>query len=81
MTRQQYIEYLIATCANYTCTNLSDHLEGAPGTSHDAISDFLSGAKLPPRVLWKLVAHLIDDGEESYLVLDDSVQNKQYPAY
>jgi len=78
MTRKQYIEYLIATCANYTCTNLSDHLEGAPGTSHDAVSDFLRGSKVTARDLWNLVAPLIDDSDESYLVLDDSVQNKQY---
>lgn len=81
MTRQQYIEYLIATCANYTCTNLSNHLEGAPGTSHDAISDFLSKSKLTARDLWRLVGPLIDDSEDSYLVLDDSVQNKRYSKH
>lgn len=74
MTRQQYIEYLIATCSNYTCTNLSDHLAGGPGTSHDAISDFLHREKVTARGLWDLVAPMIDDGEGSYLILDDSVQ-------
>jgi hypothetical protein len=81
LTRQQYIEYLIATCGNYTCSNLSDHLEGRRGTSHDAISDFLKRDKLTARGLWELVAPLIDDGPDSYLVLDDSVQNKQYSKY
>jgi hypothetical protein len=33
LTKQQYIEYLIATCKNYICTNLSDHLDGGAGTS------------------------------------------------
>jgi len=81
VTRTQYIEYLIATCANYTCTNLSEHLEGSPGTSHDAVSDFLSSSKVTARDLWNLVASLIDDSEEAYLVLDDSVQNKQYSKH
>jgi hypothetical protein len=60
---------------------LSDHLDGRAGTSHDSISDYLSRDKLTPRQLWELVAPLIDDGEDSYLVLDDSVQNKQYSKH
>lgn len=81
MTKQQYIEYLIATVGNYTCTNLADHLDDAPGTSHDAISDYLSREKLTARGLWELVAPLIDDSPGSYLILDDSVQNKQYSKH
>ena len=50
MTKQQYIEYLICTPGgNYTCTNLANHLEGQPGTSHDAIRDCLRREKLTPR--------------------------------
>ena len=41
MTKQQYIEYLVATPNNYTCTHLADHLEGEAATSHDSISDYL----------------------------------------
>ncbi len=78
MNKQQYIEYLIATCGNYTCTNLADHLEGRPGTSHDAVSDFLRRDKRTSRELWELVAGLINDSEDAYLILDDSVQNKEY---
>ena len=81
LTKQQYIEYLIATCNNYTCTNLSDHLGGHSGTSHDSISDYLSREKLTARGLWEMVAPLISDGSDSYLVLDDSVQNKQYSKH
>ena len=36
ITKQKYVEYLISTPVNYTCTNLSDHLEDV---SHDAISN------------------------------------------
>lgn len=78
LTKRQYIEYLIATCGNYTCTNLSSHLDG---TSHDSVSDYLRREKLTARGLWELVAPLIDDGPCSYLVLDDSVQNKQYSKH
>lgn len=60
---------------------MSDHLDGAPGTSHDAISDYLRREKLTARGLWELVAPLIDDSPEAYLVLDDSVQNKQYSKH
>ncbi len=78
MTKQQYIQYLIATNSNYTCTNLADHLEPAPGASHDAISDYLRRDKLTPRGLWELVAPLLKNDEDGYLILDDSVQNKEY---
>jgi len=69
---------LIATCGNYTCTNLSDHLDGSPGTSHDAISDYLRREKLTSRGLWELVAPLLNDSTEAFLVLDDSVQDKRH---
>lgn len=78
LDKQRYIEYLVATCKNYTCSNLSDHLDGHRGSSHDAVSDYLRRDKVTPRGLWKLVGPLIHDSEESYLVLDDSVQNKEY---
>jgi hypothetical protein len=78
MTKRQYIEYLIATPGNYTCTNLAEHLEGTHEQSHDAISDFLRREKLTPRGLWEVVQPLLHDGPESYLIFDDSVQDKRY---
>ena len=79
MTKQQYIEYLICTPGgNYTCTNLANHLEGQPGTSHDAIADFLRREKLTPRRLWEVVQPLINNDPDSYLIVDDSVQDKRY---
>ena len=77
-TARQYVEYLIATMNNYTCTNLAEHLTGAEAVSHDAITDLLSHAKLTPRRVWEVVAPLLHDGPGSYLIVDDSVQNKQY---
>ncbi len=78
MTQQQYIEYLIATPGNYTCTNLAEHLEGDQSQSHDVISDFLRREKVTPRRLWEVVAPLLQDSASSYLVVDDSVQDKRY---
>jgi len=72
--KQKYTEYLICTPINYTCTNLSNHTD----MSHDVISNFLKHEKHPPRELWDHVKGLINDGHESCLIIDDSVQNKQY---
>ena len=39
MTRQTYVEYIIGTPINYTCTHLADHL--TDGISHDVVNDYL----------------------------------------
>jgi len=78
MTRQQYIEYLIATPGNYTCTNLAEHLTDERAVSHDAVSDFLRRERVTPRRLWEVVAPLLKDRADSYLIVDDSVQDKRY---
>lgn len=75
ITKRQYVEYLISTPINYTCTNLAEHLEGV---SHDAVSDYLQRDKQTARHLWELVEGLIDDSPEACLIIDDSVQNKAY---
>ncbi len=75
ITKRQYIEYLISTPANYTCANLAEHLEGV---SHDAVSDYLAQAKSTARQLWEFVQPLLNDSEEAYLIVDDSVQDKRY---
>ena len=78
ITKKQYIEYLLSTPINYTCSNLSEHLENV---SHDTVTDFLQNSKFKPRDLWELVKNRIDDSEEAFLLVDDSVQNKQYSQY
>jgi hypothetical protein len=75
ITKEKYIEYLISTPINYTCTNLSDHLENV---SHDAISDYLKKNKITPNENWKRVEKLIKNTRESFLIVDDSVQDKRY---
>lgn len=71
----QYVEYLISTPMNYTCSNLAEHLED---TSHDAVTDYLQRERLTANHLWEVVKPLVDDSDQSYFIIDDSVQNKQY---
>lgn len=75
ISKQKYVEYLISTPINYSCSNLAEHLEGV---SHDAVSDYLKRERLTARHVWELVANLIDDSPEAVLILDDSVQDKRY---
>ena len=75
ITKRQYIEYLLSTPINYTCSNLSEHLENV---SHDSVTDFLQNSRFTPKDLWELVKARIDDSAEAFLLVDDSVQNKQY---
>jgi hypothetical protein len=75
ITRTKYVEYLISTPINYTCSNLANHLEGV---SHDVVTDYLNQERLTARHLWELVQPFIQDSPEAYLLIDDSVQNKQY---
>jgi hypothetical protein len=75
ITKSQYIEYLLNTPINYTCSNLAEHLENV---SHDSVSHFLSNSRFSSKELWELVKNRIDDSEEAFLLVDDSVQNKEY---
>jgi hypothetical protein len=75
INRRQYTEYLISTSDNYTCSNLAEHLDGV---SHDTVSDYLRTDKLTARGLWERVHPHLKDSEAAYLLVDDSVQNKQY---
>lgn len=75
LTKQKYIEYLISTPINYTCSNLAAHLENV---SHDAVTDYLKREKLTARSVWELVQSLLHDSPEAYLLVDDSVQDKRY---
>src|SRR5215510_14813135 len=58
MSRQQYIEYLLNTPVNYTCSNLAEHLDGV---SHDAVSDFLQRGRVTANRLWELVKPFLND--------------------
>ena len=78
ITKQRYVEYLISTFGNYTGSHLAEHLDGV---SHDVITDYLRSERLTSRSLWELVGPLISDGPDSFLILDDSVQDKRYSRF
>ena len=75
VTKKQSIEYLLHTPINYTATNLANHIVGV---SHDAISDYLAREKATARQIWDMAKAVIKDAEDSYLIVDDRVQDKRY---
>jgi len=78
ITKQQYVEFLISTVANYTGSHLAEHLDDV---SHDTITDYLQGERLTARSLWELVKRLIEDSSAAFLIADDSVQDKRYAHF
>jgi len=78
ITKKQYVEYLVSTPKNCTCTYLAEHLEDV---SHDVVNDFLHQKRFLPRELWKLVKAHIEDNPTAFLLVDDSVQDKRYSRF
>lgn len=78
ITKKEYIEYLLNTPINYTCTNMADH---KPGLSHDVVSDFLRCSKFTPSQLWDAVRDRIEDNAQAAIIVDDSVQDKRYSKF
>jgi len=75
ITKKDYIEYLISTPINYTCTNLAKHLKTV---SHDAVNDYLHRERLTSSHIWEQVQPLLKDSPEACLIVDDSVQAKKH---
>jgi hypothetical protein len=78
ITKKQYVEYLVSTPKNCTCTYLAEHLEDV---SHDVVNDFLHQKRFMPREVWKLVKDRIEDSKEACLIVDDSVHDKRYSRF
>ncbi len=78
LTKKQYVEYLMGTPKNCTCTYLAEHLEGV---SHDVVTDFLHQKRFMPGEVWKLVKGRIEDGPDAVLIVDDSVHDKRYSRF
>jgi hypothetical protein len=78
ITKKQYVEYLVSTPKNCTCTYLAEHLEEV---SHDVVNDFLHQRRFLPREVWKLVKDRIEDSKDAFLLVDDSVQDKRYSRF
>lgn len=78
ITKREYVEYLLSTPINYTCTNLAEH---KPAMSHDVVSDFLRRERFTPAQLWDVVKVHMQDSEQSFIIADDSVQDKRYSYF
>jgi len=78
LNKQDYISYLLSAQVNYTCTELADH---KANLSHDAVSDFLRRERFTPSQLWEIVQPHITDSRQAAIIVDDSVQNKQYSRF
>jgi len=78
ISKKEYIEYLLSTPFNYTCTNMADH---KPNLSQDVVSDFLRRERFTAADLWAIVQPYIDDTETASVVVDDSVQDKRYSHF
>ena len=81
LTKKSYIDYLVSTPLNYTCSNLSDHQSGSSKISHDAVSNFLKRERFTPRQLWQIAEQHINNCSGGFLIVDDSVQDKQYSKF
>ncbi len=78
ISKKQYVEFLLSTPFNCTCTNLANHLDGV---SHDVVNDFLRQEHFRPHQLWELVRGRIADSRDAFLIADDSVQDKRYSRF
>ena len=78
LTQTTYIEYLLSTPKNYTCTHLAAHLLHV---SHDQVNRFLRTSVLPVNQLRELVQPLLRNSPEAFLLVDDSVQDKHYSRF
>jgi len=74
ITKQQYVDYVLTTPVNSTCTNLADHLTDV---SHNAVRDYLQRERHTARTLWELAYPLISDSLNAFLILEDSVHDKR----
>src|SRR5712692_10104705 len=78
ITKKQYVEYLVSTPKNCTCTYLAEHREDV---SHDVVNDFLRQKRLMPREIWKLLKDRIDDSPHAFVIVADSVHDKRYSRF
>ncbi len=78
LSQRTYIDFLLNTPRNYTGTHLAEHL---PNVSHDQVNRFLRDSRFSSSQLRTLVAPLLADSPEAFLLVDDSVQDKRYSRF
>ena len=74
-TRLDYCQFLLSSQVNFTLTHHAEHHDQF---SHDAINRYLRGEKLTSRLIWENVRSQIVFSPHGYLILDDSVQDKNF---
>ncbi|SMB89564.1 hypothetical protein SAMN00120144_0949 [Hymenobacter roseosalivarius DSM 11622] len=70
LTQSTYIDFLLNTTRNYTGTHLAAYL---PEVGHDQVNRFLQDNTFSFSQLRTLVAPLLADSPEVFLLEDDSV--------
>jgi hypothetical protein len=75
VTRLDYCQYLLVSQINYTLTNFADHCEQC---SHDASNRSLRGERITPRLIWENVRGQVVPTPHGYVLLDDTVLDKNY---
>lgn len=70
-----YCQYLISSQINYTFTNLAEHLQK---WSDDTIRRRLNKERITGRMVWESVKNHIEQDDEAFVLIDDSVLDKNY---
>lgn len=73
VTRLDYCQFLLSSQINYTLTHFADHSEEF---SHDALTRYLAGDHLPPRLVWENVSKQIVTSPDGCVIFDDMVLDK-----
>ena len=74
-TRLDYCQYLLSSPISYTLTHFADHSERF---THDLINRYLSGDRIPPRLVWDNVKPHIQWTPKGFIIFDDTVLDKRY---
>lgn len=73
--KELYCQFLIASQERYSLVGLSELMPNGP--AHDSYTRWLSGKKLPPKILWEYAEPMVNK-ESGFLILDDTVLDKWY---
>jgi hypothetical protein len=68
---------LLSSQINYTLTYFADHVDE---WSHDMITRYLRGDRIPPRLVWENVQPDVMLSSHGYVVFDDTVVDKRYSS-
>jgi hypothetical protein len=75
VSRLDYCQYLLVSQINYTLTNFAEHAEKF---SHDAANRYLAGEQIRPHLVWENVKGQVEQTPEGFLVIDDTVIDKNF---